>query len=156
MANVAIVETKGYYLRNIEETDRSTFLNLMREHRWFGMLLRSLDTVEENNRDNLLWEVYTKEGKAYVVCDKDNQEVIGYFYVEELEESSPNMTIQFRQGTECTEDIAELVKGFVNVLHTEYGTSAMIVFVNSDLERKIFETLGYEKISDEVLVVLPV
>lgn len=151
-----IVENQAYYLRDIEEADRGAFLKLMREHRWFGMLLRSLDASEENNGDNLLWDVYTKEGKTYMVCSKDTQEVIGNFYVEEQEDSSPNMTIQFQQGTECNDAIVELVRDFVNVLNKEYGIKAMIVFVNSELERNIFETLGYEKVSEEVLIALPV
>lgn len=152
----AIVENKAYYLRNIEETDKKTFLRLLREHRLFGGLLKSLDTFDNNNSDDMLWETYTEEGKTYMVCTKEKQEEVGYFYVEAAESSSPQMTIQFKGEEEFNEYMVDLVKGFANMLNREYRIRAIQVFVNSDLERKIFEALGYEKVSEEVIIVLPV
>lgn len=152
----AVVENKVYYLRNMEEADKKEFLRMLREHRWFGKLLQSLDTFGTNDSDDMLWETYTKEGRTYMVCMKEKQEVIGYFYIEEPEGSSPQMTIQLNNEIELNEFLVELIRSFVNMLNREYRTRVIQVFVNSDLERKIFESMGYEKIREEVLLVLPV
>lgn len=152
----AIVENKVYYVRAIEETDRTAFLRLMRQHRWFGNLLKSLDEFATNNSDDMLWETYTKEQKTYMVCTKENQNVIGYFCVEEPESNSPQMTIQFDREVQYDDYVVDLVKGFTNMLNKEYRTRAIQVFVNSELERRIFEALGYDNVTDEVLLVLPI
>ena len=152
----ALVENKMYYLRNIEETDKKVFLRMMREHRWFGKLLQSLDTFETNTSDEIIWDTYTKDGTTYMVCTKEKQEVIGYLYIEEPESNSPQMTFQLNSEIVIDEFLIDLVKGFLNMLYREYRTRAIQVFINSETERKIFESMGYERIKDELLVVLPV
>lgn len=152
----ALIENKTYYVRDIQETDRSAFLKLMREHRWFGGLLKKLDTFETNETDGDLWETYTKKGHTYVVCTKEKQEMIGYFYVESPGTSAPQMSLQFRKNVEIDEYLIEIVKELSNMLNKEFKLRAIEVFINTEFERNIFRALGYENVTEEVMFALPV
>jgi len=152
----ALIENKMYYVRAIQEEDKSGFLRLMRENRWFGNLLKSLDTFGENHSDDNIWNTYTTEGKVYVICMKETQELIGYFYVEAPESSAPQMTMQFSSQVELNDYIVDLAKSFFNMLHREYKIRAIQVYINSELEKNIFQSLGYENAKEEVVMALPI
>lgn len=151
----ALVENKMYYVRPIQETDKGAFLRLMREHRWFGSLLKSLDTFEENNSDNKIWDTYATEGNTYVICTKEMQEIIGYFYVEASETSAPQMTMQFSGKMKAADYIVDIAKLFFDMLYEKHKIRAIQVFVNSELEQQIFRELGYENAKEEVVLALP-
>ena len=155
--DAAVLENKNYYVRMIEEADKKEFCLLMREHRYLGGLLKLIDRIDdESDVDEIYWNGYLKEGKTYVIRSKKNNDFIGYIYIESIDTSAPQMTMQFdNQKGFGTDDFA-MVRDFFNWINKEYHVRAIQAFVNSDLEKDLFSYMGYENAKDEVMLALPV
>lgn len=152
----ALLENKSYFVRVVEEKDRASFLKLMREHRYFGGLLQALDTYVDSKADDEIWNTYNVEAKSYGIFTKDRQDMIGYFNIESPESSAPQMTLQYKKGMSFEDDILDITRRFCNMISREYRIKAMVVHVNSELERQIFATFGYDNVKDEVILALPI
>lgn len=155
--DAVILENRNYYLRIIEEADKEAFCRLMREHRYFGVLLKMIDKIDnKSDVDEMYWNEYLNEEKTYVICSKKNDEFAGYIYMEAIDTSAPQMTMQFdKQKRLGPEDFA-LIRDFFNWINKEYHVRAIQAFVNSDWERELFSYIGYENVQDEVMLALPV
>ena len=96
------------------------------------------------------------EEKTYIIRSKIKNELIGYLYFEGLDGSSPEMTMQFDK-TKITENFDfSLICELLNMVNKEMGVRAIMVHVNSDIERDLFDFLGYGKVENEVMLALPI
>ena len=165
-ADTAPAENKSFYIREIREEDRADFTELMCEHKFIGGLLRDLVEKAEVPADvdyaRDLWDTYTRfqerfgiDGACYAICSKTSHEMTGFIRIAEPDSSGPNMNFQFKQKLTVHRDMVDLIKEFLNWFHRKYEARAISVDVNSDLERKIFMELGFKKVTDEVMVILP-
>ena len=165
-ADTAPAENKSFYIREIREEDRADFTELMCEHKFIGGLLRDLVAKAEVPADvdyaRDLWDTYTRfqerfgiDGACYAICSKTSHEMTGFIRIAEPDSSGPNMNFQFKQKLTVHRDMVDLIKEFLNWFHRKYEARAISVDVNSDLERKIFMELGFKKVTDEVMVILP-
>lgn len=154
------LKNKLYYVQEMSEKDRRGFSELIREHKWFGEILKSIDSLvektEPSHADEEIWETFTTEGKAYSINSVDSQKMVGYFYVEAAETSGPSVTFQLKKEIGFNKYMVELTRNFFNMLYREYKMRAMQVMVNSELEREIFLAMGFENVKDQVMVVLPI
>ena len=152
----AIVENKSYYVRLLEEADKVDFCKIMREHRYFGELLKLIDEKHKNiDTEAEYWSGYFYEGKTFVIRDKDNDSFVGYVYLESIDTHVPQMTMQFSRKKNFDESDFSMIRDLLNLVSKEYNVKAIQVFTNAELERKLMAYLGYEKVEDEVLIVLP-
>lgn len=154
---LGVLEDKNYYVRLIEEKDKKDFCNLMREHRYMGKLLKLIDKLDNSsNADDLYWDTYMYAEKNYIIRSKTKNELIGYLYFEGVDGSSPEMTMQFDK-TKITENFDfSLIRELLNMVNKEMGVRAIMVHVNSDIERDLFDFLGYGKVENEVMLALPI
>lgn len=156
----ALVENKNYFIRNICEDDKKAFSKLMREHRWFGKLLKAIDANVDmlgisSKLDDDLWATFTTDNRTYAICSRVMHEMVGYFYVENPDSNGPQMSFQFDQSLTYCKDMADLTKDFLNMIHKKHEMKGVFIYVNSELERKIFADLGYKNVKDEVMMILP-
>lgn len=157
----ALVENKNYFIRDICEDDKKVFSKLMRQHKWFGKLLKEIDeSVDalgiQSKSDDDLWKTFVIDNRTYAICSRIMHEMIGYFYIENPDSNGPQMSFQFDQSLVYCKDMADLTKDFLNMIHKKHGMKGIFIYVNSELERKIFGDMGYENVKDEVMVILPV
>lgn len=154
--DTAVIENKSYYVRLMEEADKTDFCKIMREHRYFGKLLKLIDKIDKTAKaDDEYWDGYFCEGKTFVIRAKNSDSFTGYVYFESIDTHVPQMTMQF-DSTICFEECDfNMIRDLLNWVSNEYNVRAVQAFTNSELERKLFAYLGYEKVKNEVLVVLP-
>ncbi len=155
--DTAVLENRNHYIRIIEEADKKDFCMLMREHRYFGGLLKLIDKMDtSSDADEIYWNGYLYEGKTYVIRSKENNGFAGYIYIESIDTHAPQMTMQFDKQKEFDKSDFALIREFFNWINKEYHVRAIQVFTNSDLERALFSYIGYENTKDEVMLALPV
>lgn len=154
---IGILENKNYYIRSIEEVDKKDFCMLMREHKYFGELLKLVDKMADRlSADEIYWDGYLHEEKTYVIRSKEKHKFAGYIYIESIDSHAPQMTMQFDKQKVFNVCDFVLIRDFFNWINKEYHVRAIQVFINSDLERALFAHLGYENTKDEVMLALPV
>lgn len=158
--NAAVLENKTYYVRAMVEDDKCNFMKILREHKFIGAVIKTMDSEVEkmgrNVAEDEFWKVYFKEDSSFVICLHDSQEMVGYFYVESPETSAPQMSFQFRQEFSYNKDMLEVTRDFMRMLYDKYQMKGIFVHINSDLEKEIFTELGYDNIGEEVMVILPI
>ncbi len=155
--DTAVLENKNYYIRIIEDADKKDFCTIMREHRYFGGLLKLIDKMDaSSDADEIYWNGYLHEGKTYVIRSKENNGFVGYIYIESIDTPAPQMTMQFDKQKEFDKSDFALIRDFFNWINKEYHVRAIQAFTNSDLERELFSYIGYENTKDAVMLALPV
>ena len=128
----------------------------MREHKYFGPLLKEMDTRGQNNSDEMLWETHNEDKGTYVIYEKGTEEFLGYFCASSLDTSAPELLVQIKRETVVTEELLEITKRFCNMLARESHIRVIHAYVNSDIERDVFTKLGYENVVDGVMLALPI
>ena len=151
-----LLENRTYYIQKMTEDDQDEFMELMHEHRWFGGLLKTMEELGTDKGDTRIWDTYSKFGKTFNLYDRNEKEMIGYYYLEGEQTSAPQISLQFRQGLILDEDLVGITRDILNMLHKEYHIRAALVYVNTGVEIEIFEQLGYENVAGEVTIALPV
>lgn len=154
--DIVVLENKHYYIRKLEESDKEDFCLLMRKHRYMGELLKAIDTMDKMSQvDDIYWKNYLCGGETYVIYRKGSNEFAGYLYFEGINTNSPDMSMQLNEEKFTSDDFSVL-RDFLNWVNTEFGLRAIHVYVNSKIERELFEYLGFKDVKDEVMLVLPV
>ena len=155
--NRGFLEDKSYYIRLLEESDKSDFCMLLREHRYLGKMLKFIDKLTKNSDiDDVYWNNYLNVEKTYIIRSKKNEDFIGYLYFEGLDSCSPELAMQFDQAKIVDDFDFLLIRELFNKINQEYGIRAVMAHINSDFERKLFEFLGFGNIENEVMVPLPI
>lgn len=155
--DIATIENNKFYIREAEESDKKDFCLIMREHRFLGRLLRKIDkNMIDTNVDDEYWEGYREAGKIFVLRSKMDDIFGGYVYVESIDTNSPQLTMQFSEKAGFDESDFLLIQNLFNWIGKEYQVRAIQVFVNSDIERRLFTYLGYGDVKDEVMLALPI
>lgn len=155
--DIATIENNKFYIREAEESDKKDFCLIMREHRFLGRLLQLIDRdMIDTNVDDEYWKGYREAGKIFVLRSKMDDTFGGYVYVESIETNSPQLTMQFSEKAGFDESDFLLIQNLFNWIGKEYQVRAIQVFVNSDIERRLFTYLGYGDVKDEVMLALPI
>lgn len=152
----AVVEGRRYYVRPISEKDREDFGTLMKEHRFLGGLLRNVEGNVSKDKMDIVWNTYYVEGNTFVVCKSNEDSMSGYFYLEMLDKNNVQMSMQFKKKISIIDIDSDLLRDFYNWIYQEYEIKAIQVYLNSELERKLHENLGYKNLQEEVIISLPV
>lgn len=156
--DTAVLENKNYYIRKLEEADRKEFCLLMREHRFLGDILKLVDEINTTDEcvDDIYWNNYLYKEETFVLRSKKDGSFAGYIYVESINSHSPEMTMQFDKQ-KLFEDIDfSLIRDLYNWISKTYLVRAIKVYINSLVERELFEYLGFENVEDEIVIPLPI
>ena len=153
-----VAETQSYSLRSLVETDREEFISLY-NHMLFGNWYGPKNSMEKQPHQNFFWEDFFNHQTTFIVQDKEMNLLIGYFYVKFPHHPSiigtPDVGLQMDKKTKCDEELVTLAGAFLDYVDKKYIPKHIVnVQINSELEREIFEALGYENISKGATIML--